>query len=114
MGGKSVRAIFVVAIILVSLLGGQSLSIKKCFNECNAQCRDHNIPSWWCKYMCALYCIRPPAAKVDSGCSFACAKSSCGQLDPGEIKIILSVILPLVVLFFIYFFIKHRLCYQYV
>ncbi|XP_073117023.1 uncharacterized protein [Elaeis guineensis] len=78
---KRVKAILGIAAILVLLAGLSSAS--ECYDDCYAKCRSEDNPPWLCKYKCRLDCIiHPSAAKVDSGCSFACAKSSCGQLDP--------------------------------
>lgn len=99
---RDVKAILVVAAILVFLVGQSSAS--KCYDRCYSNCRsERNNPSWWCKYDCTLHCIVPPAAKVDSDCSYACPKS-CSQLDLGEIKVLLSSILPWVVFLMLLWF----------
>ncbi|XP_073114838.1 uncharacterized protein [Elaeis guineensis] len=81
---RGVKTILAVAAILVFLVGESSAS--KCYDKCYADCRSHpDNPSWWCKYHCTLDCLIPAAQapRVDSHCSFACAKS-CGQRDPGQ------------------------------
>ncbi|XP_038974320.1 uncharacterized protein At4g15970-like [Phoenix dactylifera] len=80
---KGVKAILAIAAILFLLVGQSSLSKRsKCYDECYPKCRSQDNPVWLCKYKCTLDCLIPiSAAKVDSGCSLACAKSSCGQHD---------------------------------
>ncbi|XP_038974319.1 thionin-like protein 2 [Phoenix dactylifera] len=83
---KGVKAIFAIAAILALLVGQNSASThSNCYDPCYAHCRWETYPPWFCKYQCTLEClVPPPAAKVDSGCSLACAKSSCGQHDNPE------------------------------
>lgn len=96
---KGVKAIFAVVALLVFLVGQRVAAQSTCYDQCLNECTFFAIPIFVCIERCTANCNgQPPAAKIDFHCSFACAKSPLGQLDPGEIKIIISIILPCVVL----------------
>jgi hypothetical protein len=92
---KVIRATLVLTVMLLFLVGQSSASIKSCYHCCYDKCRNHGFGKVGCGYRCGIECGTTipvptcpfPPLQDESNCSFACAKSSCGHIDPGKLKI---------------------------
>lgn len=90
---KVVRATLVLTVMLFFLVGQSSADIKSCYHCCYDKCRVDGNGKVFCGYRCSLECASIPVPTCpypplqdESNCSFACAKSSCGHINPGKQK----------------------------